>query len=71
MVGKGKAFNNTRVKRSIKVPTISNKLVDMMIIHGGNMAKSQSRLLHTQGKPDGWGRLKRVMWIGIIEVISG
>uniref|UniRef100_A0A9I9E7W8 Zn-cluster domain-containing protein n=1 Tax=Cucumis melo TaxID=3656 RepID=A0A9I9E7W8_CUCME len=52
MVGKGKAFNNTRekhrVKQSIKVPTISNKLADMMIIHGGNMAKSQSRVLHTQ-----------------------
>ncbi|XP_050945985.1 uncharacterized protein LOC127151297 isoform X2 [Cucumis melo] len=50
--GKGKAFNNTRVKhrvkRSIKVPTISNKLADMMIIHGGNMAKSQSKVLHTQ-----------------------
>ncbi|KAL0551705.1 hypothetical protein IC582_010794 [Cucumis melo] len=44
----GKAFNNTRVKRSIKVPTISNKLADMMIIHRGNMAKSQSRLLRTQ-----------------------
>ncbi|KAA0065344.1 ABC transporter I family member 6 [Cucumis melo var. makuwa] len=47
--GKGKAFNNTRVKRSIKVPTISNKLADMMIIYRGNMTKSQSRLLHTQG----------------------
>uniref|UniRef100_A0A9I9EI00 Uncharacterized protein n=1 Tax=Cucumis melo TaxID=3656 RepID=A0A9I9EI00_CUCME len=49
MVGKGKAFNNTRVKRSIKVPTIGNKLADMLIINGGNMAKSQSRVLHTQG----------------------
>uniref|UniRef100_A0A9I9EE82 Zn-cluster domain-containing protein n=1 Tax=Cucumis melo TaxID=3656 RepID=A0A9I9EE82_CUCME len=33
--GKGKAFNNTRVKhrvkRSIKVPAISNKLAHMMI----------------------------------------
>uniref|UniRef100_A0A9I9EGY4 Uncharacterized protein n=1 Tax=Cucumis melo TaxID=3656 RepID=A0A9I9EGY4_CUCME len=28
---------------------ISNKLADMMIIHGGNMTKSQSRVLHTQG----------------------
>ncbi|KAA0045996.1 acetyl-CoA carboxylase 1-like [Cucumis melo var. makuwa] len=44
ITGKGKAFNNTRVKRSIKVPTISNKLADMMIIHGGNMAKSQSKI---------------------------
>uniref|UniRef100_A0A9I9EF50 Zn-cluster domain-containing protein n=1 Tax=Cucumis melo TaxID=3656 RepID=A0A9I9EF50_CUCME len=43
--GKGKAFNNTRVKRSIKVPAISNKLADMMIIHGGNMAKSQSMII--------------------------
>uniref|UniRef100_A0A9I9EE90 WRKY domain-containing protein n=1 Tax=Cucumis melo TaxID=3656 RepID=A0A9I9EE90_CUCME len=25
MVGKGKTFNNTTVKRSIMVPTISNK----------------------------------------------
>uniref|UniRef100_A0A9I9EKU1 Zn-cluster domain-containing protein n=1 Tax=Cucumis melo TaxID=3656 RepID=A0A9I9EKU1_CUCME len=45
MVGKGKTFNNTRVKHrvkgSIKVPAISNKRADMMIIHGGNMAKSQ------------------------------
>uniref|UniRef100_A0A9I9E7F5 Zn-cluster domain-containing protein n=1 Tax=Cucumis melo TaxID=3656 RepID=A0A9I9E7F5_CUCME len=51
-LGKGKAFNNTRVKhrvkRSIKVPAISNKLADMMVIHRGNMAKSQSRVLHTQ-----------------------
>uniref|UniRef100_A0A9I9EH15 Uncharacterized protein n=1 Tax=Cucumis melo TaxID=3656 RepID=A0A9I9EH15_CUCME len=46
-LGKGKAFNNTRVKRSIKVPTISNKLAAMMIIYGGNMAKSQSRVLPT------------------------
>uniref|UniRef100_A0A9I9E3I9 Zn-cluster domain-containing protein n=1 Tax=Cucumis melo TaxID=3656 RepID=A0A9I9E3I9_CUCME len=50
MAGKGKAFNNTRVKhrvkRSIKVPTISNKLADMIIIHEGNMAKSQSKVLH-------------------------
>uniref|UniRef100_A0A9I9EFC4 Zn-cluster domain-containing protein n=1 Tax=Cucumis melo TaxID=3656 RepID=A0A9I9EFC4_CUCME len=49
---KGKAFNNTRVKhrvkQSVKVPTISNKLADMMIIHGGNMTKTQSRVLHTQ-----------------------
>ncbi|KAA0051708.1 acetyl-CoA carboxylase 1-like [Cucumis melo var. makuwa] len=48
VTGKGKAFNNTRVKHrvkwSIKVPTISNKLADMMIIHGGNMAKSQSKI---------------------------
>uniref|UniRef100_A0A9I9E1W7 Uncharacterized protein n=1 Tax=Cucumis melo TaxID=3656 RepID=A0A9I9E1W7_CUCME len=48
MVGKGKTFNNTRVKhivkRSIKVSMISNKLADMMIIHGGNMTKSQSRV---------------------------
>ncbi|KAA0042207.1 triacylglycerol lipase 1 isoform X2 [Cucumis melo var. makuwa] len=52
ITGKGKAFNNTRVKHrvkwSIKVPTISNKLADMMIIHGGNMAKSQSKVLRTQ-----------------------
>uniref|UniRef100_A0A9I9EC91 Uncharacterized protein n=1 Tax=Cucumis melo TaxID=3656 RepID=A0A9I9EC91_CUCME len=52
MVGKGKTFNNTRVKhrvkRSIKVSTISNKLANMMIIHGGNIAKSQSKVLHTQ-----------------------
>ncbi|KAA0042275.1 transcriptional corepressor LEUNIG_HOMOLOG-like isoform X2 [Cucumis melo var. makuwa] len=52
LIRKEKAFNNTRVKhrvkRSIKVPTISNRLADMMIIHGGNMAKSQSRVLHTQ-----------------------
>ncbi|KAL0541106.1 hypothetical protein IC582_021140 [Cucumis melo] len=46
MVGKGKAFNNTRVKHRVKYDySISNKLADMMIIHGGNMAKSQSRVL--------------------------
>uniref|UniRef100_A0A9I9E6I3 Zn-cluster domain-containing protein n=1 Tax=Cucumis melo TaxID=3656 RepID=A0A9I9E6I3_CUCME len=38
MVGNGKNFNNTRVKHrvkgSVKVPAISNKLADMIIIDG-------------------------------------